>query len=252
MIEGLSLNINSSSFTNSQNSSYADELKECEGCTGFPTCRKSKNQYFVPKGAEGYGYCKVGQARQLRPLFKRACLPAKYTGKTFDDYLDFGDNRDAIKIAQWFTKKKPDKSLYIYGACGTGKTFLASIIAQEYLQEFKQVIFGDVPTLLDEIKRTFDGRGDAGEIVDRYCECDLLILDDLGAGQVTEWNIGQLYQIINYRYTADKPLVVTSNFDLDGLEKRLTVRDNFSAKRITSRLSEICIQAFLGTKDRRK
>ena len=50
----------------------------------------------------------------------------------------------------------------------------------------------------------------------------------------------------------DYVLVITSNFDLDGLQRRLSGKDSFAAVRITSRLEEMCIQAFLGTNGRRR
>ena len=190
-----------------------------------------------------------------------AQLPSKYSVKTFADYGVTSDNAEAIKIAKWFINKHPPKSLYFYGGVGIGKTFLATLIGQECLKHEESVRFIDVPTLLEKLKQEFKG-GDAQALLDDYCNCDLLILDDLGAGQVTEWSVGVLYQIINRRYNSDMRTVITSNFDLEnpkGLQARLSVKnkdgqpvDSYSATRITSRLSEMCIQAFLGTNDRRR
>ena len=161
------------------------------------------------------------------------------------------DNSEAVKIAKWFVADKPAKSLYLYGKCGTGKTFLASIIALGFISDGNRVIFGDVPTLLGELKRQFDG-GDALSILDTYTACDLLVLDDLGAGLLSEWGVGIVYQIINARCNTSKRLVVTSNFDYKGLETRLRTKDAYSAERIISRFNGMCVPAFLGLTDRRK
>ena len=236
------------------------ELAECEGCEGEP-CQKKKDRYWVPVIKEnGLGgwyvprvICKVRYFRQLKSGCKRCKIPEVYATKTFDDYAVTNDNRRAVKIAKWFAAEKPEKSVYLYGECGTGKTFLASLIAKEFILDFKDVVFGDVPSLLDEIKRTFnDASKDSGAIVDHYCNCELLVLDDLGAGQLTEWNIGVIYSILNTRYNNGKPLIVTSNYDLDNLERRLGGVDATSAKRIVSRLSQMCVLGFLGTVDRRR
>lgn len=237
-----------------------NELAECEECTGEP-CRKRIQQYWLPvikPDGNGSWYipralCKFGEMRRLKRGCELCKIPAAYAGKTFADYSETADNRRALKIAKWFIAEKPNKGVYLYGGCGTGKTFLASLIAKDFLLDFGEVVFGDVPSLLEEIKRTFnDATKDGGAILDRYCNCDLLVLDDLGAGQVTEWNVGVLYQIINNRYNANKPLIITSNFDLDGLEEKFGKADALSAKRIISRLSEMCYQGFLGTLDRRR
>ena len=241
------------------------ESKECEGCSGEP-CRKESNPLSQLMILNESGKlrimnppCKYGELKRLRQECFKARIPSKYVGKTFNDYESSDANKDALRKARWYVAKHPSRSLYLYGACGTGKTFLAALIAQEYIREYRGVIFGDVPTLLDEVKRTFNGQGDAQAIIDGYGACDLLILDDFGAGQVTEWSAGVLYRIINRRYNARLPTVITSNFDYAGLEERLTAKgklkdaaDAFTSERIISRLNEMCIPAFLGTLDRRK
>lgn len=220
------------------------ELEACEGCTG--KCPKAFDRYFQPV---------IDTAVRMTPCkFARfgSSVP-RYAGKSFVDYEVTPDNERAVKMAKWFASDKPSLTLYLYGAPGTGKTFLATLIAQS----FDDVIFGDVPSLLDEIKRTFDGGHESPqEIIGRYGSCELLILDDIGTGKVSDWSVGVLYQIINARYNAKKPLIVTSNYDLAGLEERLaTSGDDVTAQRIVSRLGEKVVAetvAFLGYEDRRK
>lgn len=214
------------------------QIIDCQNCNG--DCPKPDKYYH-----DG-GLCKYGIALLKRRACLKAKIPDRYIGKTFGDYQVTSDNAEAVKIAKWYTATKPAKSLYLYGNCGTGKTFLASIIAQEF-----DSLFIDTPSLMDELKATFDNGG-TENLLKRYTTCKLLILDDIGAGQITPWNVGILYRLINARYNADKPLIATSNYDLDGLQSALSKIDTFTAKRITSRLSEMTIQAFLGTNDRRK
>lgn len=238
------------------------ELALCEGCTG--TCTKEQNRYTIPVVTDYFGeehiaraFCKFGEQRQLQTKCRAAHIPAKYIGKTFGDYEITSENKRAFTLAKWFVAEKSAQGLYLYGNCGTGKTYLASLIAQEFVDE-GTVIFGDVPDLLSRLKETFD-TGGTEALINRYAKCKLLVLDDIGTGKVTEWNVGVLYQVINARYNANLPLIVTSNYDFDDLRNRLTVKDknggiidDFTAKRIVSRLSEMCIQAFLGLQDRRK
>lgn len=229
------------------------EQKLCTTCSGEP-CKKTVSKYYRPAIHVKNGEvvirgerCKVGVARDFSHASKFARIPKKYVGKTFDDYEVTADNQRAVKLAKTFVKCKPSAGLYIFGGYGTGKTFLASIIAQNFMQDFRRVVFGDVPNLMELIKQSFDS--DAQNPLETYCNCDLLILDDIGAGQITEWNVGQLYQIINARYNAELPVIITSNLDFDGLKKTF---GNSTGDRIISRLSEICTLAFLGTNDRRK
>lgn len=240
-------------------------LKECEGC-GKRYCNKATEKFRHPLITARNGQLKIETVLcevWLKECYKEQCrrsgIPMKYAARTFEDYNKTAENEQAVKLAQWFLADNQNKGLYFYGGAGTGKTFLASLIAREYVLRSKSVIFGDVPLLLNELKRTFsDPTQSTEELLDRYCRSKLLILDDIGAGQVTEWTVGVLYQIINNRYNDEKVTIVTSNYDLEELEGRLIPKDKygnaldeFSAKRIVSRLKEMCYQAFLGTKDRR-
>lgn len=234
------------------------EIATCASCNGLP-CNKAQNQLLTPiidKDAWDFvaaHECKWRKLLTFKGNCRLASIPSKYAGRTFGDYIVTNDNQRAVNIAQSYVKDKPPKSLFFFGGCGTGKTFLASLIAKEFIGAGKTVIFGDVPELLDELKRTFDAKDvSTQELLNKYCDCDLLVLDDIGAGQMTAWGVGILYKIINRRYNAGRAIVVTSNFDLEDLNQRLSSLDKFSGERVISRLYEMCVQGFFGTKDRRK
>lgn len=236
------------------------ERRLCKNCTGAP-CRKPFHEYTVPaifgEGEEArsvYSWCKF---KPRKSVYRRALIPPKYVGKTFEDYTVTTGNKKAVDGAKWFLDNKATRGLYLFGDVGTGKTFLAALIAQEYAAKGKTVIFGDVPSLLADLKATF-GKGGTEDLLNRYYNCALLILDDIGAGKVTDWNVGILYQIVNARYNADKLTIATSNCDFNGLEDVLAVRDSYgrtvdalTGKRIVSRLKEMTYPILLEGNDRR-
>lgn len=237
------------------------EAALCVGCNG--NCSKTVGRWGKPFVVveDGNVYvkvalCKFGQMNRLRREGKLAQIPLKYIGKTFADYRETTDNSEAVQIAHWLVDEKPQRGAFFYGDVGTGKTLLAAIVAQEYLRDFRTVIFGDMPSLLTDIKGTF-GTGKTSELLERMIGVDLLVLDDIGAEKVTDWSAEQLYLLINGRYNGDKPVIVTSNFDFKGLINRLSLDDKGNvdpnrlvlAKRITSRLNEMTVQTFFGTKD---
>ena len=223
----------------------AAENAPCEGCTG--TCRKTRDRYFVVTGyselgVESVARCKFSAQRHVQRQLHSSKIPARYVGKTFDDYTVDKFNRDAVQFARNVDKFK--FGAYLYGECGTGKTFLAALIAQDFLHRDKSVIFVKVPSLLDDIKATFDKCGGELELLERIANADLVVLDDFGMEKSTQWAGSTLCKILDMRY--DNPrgkTIVTSNLSLDELTYHLNNASdgvNLNGSRIADRLREIC------------
>ena len=231
-----------------------DEQAECIGCKGV--CTKDFFRYKKPvaQAIDGLIYvtnipCQFGVDSAFRLDCLKSGVPEKFIGRELCDYRITSDNARTAKMAKGFIENRPKRGVFFYGATGTGKTFLAAIIAQSFIRDGKRVAFFDMPALFDAIKHTFDTNESTADFLNKVCNADLLILDDMGTERVTDWTSEQLYLIVNRRYNANRPLVATSNFDLAGLERRLG--NDLTARRITSRLEEMCAQAFFGTVDRR-
>lgn len=95
--------------------------------------------------------------------------------------------------------------------------------------------------LLLDIKKSFDGEGAReSEVLDIYKRVDLLIIDDLGKEQCSDWSMSTLYSILNDRYEDMKPTIVTTNYNADNLARALTPRgfDDTKIVAIISRLRE--------------
>lgn len=124
--------------------------------------------------------------------------------------------------------------LLFIGPVGSGKTFLAACIANALIERDKRVLFLVVPDLLDELRATFSNKGEFSEIdlLDTAREIPILVLDDLGAHNYTEWTRNRIYSIINFRLNQQLPTVITSNLSLEDME-------NYLGDRTTSRLLQM-------------
>ena len=142
------------------------------------------------------------------------------------------------------------RSLYVHGPNGTLKTVFACCMTKALVNMGYSVRFENSRALMTEIQGMFGGnRTDA---LERCFACRVLVLDDLGKEQPTANAVSMLYELIEQRYSAMKPIVVTTNFDRAMLAERLSAGDPSTADAIVSRLSESCDTLFLGGPDRRQ
>ncbi len=149
---------------------------------------------FLP---EGHGLTQARQ-RNLRQAYERAA-----------DYA-----------------RAPHGWLILKGGYGCGKTHLAAAIANYRLTEGLPVLFVNTPDLLDHLRATFNPESTVSydERFDQVRNSPLLILDDLGTQSNSEWAQEKLYQILNFRYNAKLPTVITTNLDLESIEIRMRSR----------------------------
>lgn len=253
---------------------FAQECAVCETCTG-ESCKKSVMKYFRYKVKPEPTYHQMvfksyhcGHWYKLRQkkLLLTSKIPTIYQNKTWEDFEVDSNNENAYKWSRYVLEKDSKQWLYFYGTPGTGKTFLASLIAQDFLRQGRSVLFIDVPSLLNTMRSSFskDNDGDIEEMMSELAQVDVLLLDDLGTELCSAWAIERLYTIINDRYSKDKQTVITSNYDLTTLSRRLNTPAKTSSKysaadgvpeisgdRIASRIKQMCKMTKLQGEDRR-
>jgi len=122
--------------------------------------------------------------------------------------------------------KSPDGWIVLAGVNGCGKTHLAAAIANERLKAGKPVLFVVVPDFLDHLRYTFspESKVSYDQLFESVKNAPLLILDDFGEQSSTPWAQEKLYQVINYRYNARLPTVITTCCSTDEIEDRISSR----------------------------
>ena len=134
-----------------------------------------------------------------------------------------------VSFAKNFTAES-DKNLLLLGATGLGKTHLSLAIAAEVIGKGYEVIYGSVQDLFRRAEsEKFSRDGSRYDTLDSLLECDLLILDDLGAEFVTSYTTSTLYNLINTRINHHKATVISTNLPLRELNLQY-------ADRVVSRL----------------
>ena len=160
----------------------------------------------------------------LRSTFKEDKYPDSSMSKIAHEYVMRWDR---------FYRAK-NLGLYIFGNVGVGKTFYASCIANDIAKVYGSTVKAlSITTALNELYSTSDKAGYISDLA----SYDLLILDDFGTERRTDYTTEQIFSIIDERYKAQKPLIVTSNFDYPSLEGVYGIQQ----QRINDRIRDMCI-----------
>ena len=147
---------------------------------------------------------------------------------TFDNFDKVKGTEKALTAASELTSGATHlKMVLIYGGVGNGKTYLCEATAIRLLQ---RGIFCRVITMADimRILKSCMGKDpldDFNEVFQRYCSSSHLIIDDAGmGGSGSEWEYGQLEEIVQHRYSDQLFNLITTNRDLKELPERIVSR----------------------------
>ena len=121
---------------------------------------------------------------------------------------------------------EPQGWLALTGSSGSGKTRIAAAIANAVIARGEPAFFVVVPDLLDHLRATYAPSNPAtyDDLFEQVRDAPLLILDDLGTQTTTAWAKEKLFQLLNHRYSARMPTVVTISGSLEGVDERLRYR----------------------------
>lgn len=136
-------------------------------------------------------------------------------------------------IENFKTFKNIGKGLLFYGPVGTGKTYAAAEIANALIDMGKPVLMTNFSRIINKLQSSFEGRQ---EYIDGLNEFDLLILDDLAAERQTEYMLENVFNVIDARYRAKKPFIITTNLSIEQLKNP----ENIATARIYDRILERC------------
>ena len=226
-----------------------------------PTLSRQENgsvyEVFVPKKEH---IIEIKRARNLKITGTDTAFHA-YSESNFKDFALNTDERikalkEAEKFCKDFTNLKNPKGLYLYGGYRSGKTYLASCIANELALSFS-VNFVFLPDFTRSI--TFSQNNDISleERIAILKKCDVLILDDIGAGNRSAWvRDSILLPIIQERLNNKKPIIFTSNYDFEALSEMLSQNknnetsfaDDTASKRLVMRIYEMSKKVKLSEK----
>ena len=112
-------------------------------------------------------------------------------------------------------------NLLFVGGTGLGKTFLSACIARAVADRGYSVVYESAGHLFSKLEQAkFNPSEEARREAARFNDCDLLILDDLGTEMPGQFATAALYTLLNDRILENKPVVVSTNLNMDELGRR--------------------------------
>lgn len=140
--------------------------------------------------------------------------------------------------------RQQGKGLLLFGTVGTGKTYAAACIANALIDKGYPVLMTNFARIANTVQGLFEGRQEYYDSLNRF---PLLILDDLSAERKTEYMQEIVFNVIDSRYRAGLPLIVTTNLTSEELKHP----SDISYQRTFSRLLEMCLPVNVEGKDKR-
>ena len=167
---------------------------------------------------------------------------------TFEN--DDGNNPRIMSIANKYVDnfaqmKEDGKGLLLFGSVGTGKTYAAACIANALINKGRPCLVTNFARLVNTLSGMYEGKQD---YIDELINFDLVVIDDLGSERDTPYMYEIIQNIVDSRYRAKLPTIVTTNLTSEELKHPAEMKQ----QRIYSRLFEMCLPVEVEGKDRRK
>lgn len=178
--------------------------------------------------------------RSIELRVGRACIPPRFADRTLSGYRAVtAEQKRALRVCgdyaeNFLAHAKQGRCLLLLGNVGTGKTHLAAAIGNHVMREFGMAaLYVTASSVIRHVKASFDRDSDHTEAqaYQLFQAPDLLILDEVGVQNSTEFERTVMFELINGRYEAMKPTVLISNRGKDDLP-------NYLGDRVMDRLRE--------------
>lgn len=199
-------------------------------------CQKCKDEGYI-----GVNRCPCYKKKLVQLYYKNSALKDSLLVNNFNNFNlslfsshklneddRFSPRKNIENILRYIREEYIPKfdsiedNLLFYGDSGTGKTFLSCCIAKELLDDGYLVVYRTVDELMSNLREIrFENNSELSDIL---INCDLLIIDDLGAEQITDFTTSEFFNLLNKKLLKKKKMLVSTNLSLFHIRETYTER----------------------------
>ncbi len=189
-----------------------------------PVCGGTGWKMVTKDGLDGAERCDCLSADRGNRLLAKAAIPPIFKNASFDNFSTLPENpvahrslQTAASVAAAYAREFPygtkKQGLLFIGDPGTGKTHLAVSVLKRLMARGFECVFFDYQNLLERLRSSYDSASGSAhrEAYQFALDCEVLLLDDLGAHRVSDWVEDTITSLITYRYNNNKAVIATTN-----------------------------------------
>lgn len=189
-------------------------------------CKDTGWIHFEKDGRDYAKRCECQQIVEAEARLKKSGISDEFLKKSFDNYNDMGKiplciaKTKAMEYGRNFPAIREDRhnSILFMGQVGSGKTHLSMAICNKLLNEYKiPVLYMPYRETILRIKQSVNDEINYNKAMERYKTTPVLMIDDLLKGKNTEADTNILFEIINFRYLNNSPMIVSTEKTLNQL-----------------------------------
>ncbi len=183
-------------------------VTSCKICAG--TCAKPESGGVID--------CQKPSPVKIVGLLNDAKIPGRYVDASIKNFSNFTGSGKTVmaQIMRWIEHFVPGKSsgLLLTGSVGVGKTYVISAVAKELALRGISVRFADFYQLVNELRDAYSSDGKSTSPTKPLHDFEVLVIDELGKGRNTEWEVSIADSLISDRYNGNKSIIASTNYGL--------------------------------------
>lgn len=180
-------------------------VTSCQVCLG--QARFLQDNKAVP--------CHKPHPRVVANLLNGIGLPSRYGLASLSQFNNFtGNGQETLKaIKSWaHGYEKSQRGLLLEGPVGVGKTYILAALAKGLAARGFSVKFVDFFQLLSQLKANYSANRADDATLKPLIDVDILIIDELGKGRNSDWELSILDQLVMGRYNQNKTILASTNY----------------------------------------